>query len=145
MINARFLLKTAHLKRAIFVGTVLTLSFLLISFCAFYAKGNLFFFWIALFAAICTGSVTALGEGTTLGYLKGFPTECMSYFGSGTGFAGIFGTGILLLLKVFDLKDWLIYLISAPTIIPFFISWVWINNQYKAYKYSPAEDIAEQD
>jgi CLN3 protein len=103
MINASYLLKTAHLKRAVFVGAVLTFSFLLISFCALEAEGDLVFFWIALVAAICTGSVTALGEGTTLGYLKGFPTECMGYFGSGTGFAGIFGTGLLLLLKVFDL------------------------------------------
>ena len=45
------------------------------------------------------GIATSIGICTILGFCKGFPSSTVGYFGSGTGFAGIFGSGIIILLK----------------------------------------------
>ncbi len=81
------------------VACVMAFAFILIATCAFDPKGLELFFWLSLVASIMQGSSCALGESTTLGFLKGFPSECVGFFSSGTGFAGIFGTSLLLVLK----------------------------------------------
>ena len=99
LVNAKFLLKTPHIKRVTFVACVMGFAFLLIATCAFDPDGLELFFWLSLVASVLQGSSCALGESTTLGFLKGFPSECVGFFSSGTGFAGIFGTSLLLILK----------------------------------------------
>ena len=53
-------------------------------------------FYLSLVASIILGVVSSLGESTTLGFCKGFPSTVVGYFGSGTGFAGVFGAGVFL-------------------------------------------------
>mgnify|MGYP006906998587 CR=1 FL=1 len=69
--------------------------------------------------------------------LKGFPGENVGYFSSGTGFAGIFGSGILIILHAAKLNDWLIYLLAAPTMIPYILCVRWLVKQMKTYRFEP--------
>jgi len=54
-------------------------------------------FWVAITASIFTGVSQSFGEAVFLGFLKGFPSYMIGYTSSGTGVAGIFATGTLLL------------------------------------------------
>eukprot|EP00352_Strombidinopsis_acuminata_P006054 CAMPEP_0176358968 /NCGR_PEP_ID=MMETSP0126-20121128/15963_1 /TAXON_ID=141414 ORGANISM="Strombidinopsis acuminatum, Strain SPMC142" /NCGR_SAMPLE_ID=MMETSP0126 /ASSEMBLY_ACC=CAM_ASM_000229 /LENGTH=111 /DNA_ID=CAMNT_0017713425 /DNA_START=244 /DNA_END=579 /DNA_ORIENTATION=- len=61
-----------------------------------------------------------------LGYLKGFPGYSVGYWSSGTGFAGLSASGSLLLLKAAGWSDTEINLAAIPTMIPYFLCFVWI-------------------
>ena len=88
----------------LFNAVNMSLGFLMISFACTY-NTNLAAFYISLVSSVILGTVSALGESTTLGFCKGFPSSVVGYFGSGTGFAGIFGSGIILLLQGVGLTD----------------------------------------
>jgi len=87
-------------------------------------------FWVSLLASILHGVAAALGESTVLGFLKGFPGITVGFFSSGTGFAGIWGSGLLILLTALKLELWQIYLLATPTVIPYVLSFVWLNRQH---------------
>jgi hypothetical protein len=52
LVNAKFLLKTPHLRRMTFVASVMGFAFVLIATCAFDPKGLELFFWLSLVASI---------------------------------------------------------------------------------------------
>jgi battenin len=56
-------------------------------------------FVFSLVASIILGINLSFGESTNLGYLKGFPKRLVVGYSSGTGFAGVFGAGIPVLLQ----------------------------------------------
>ena len=103
-------------------------SYLLIALCTGF-DGISSMFYLSLVASIMIGVQRSIGESTILGFLKGFPGETVGFFGSGTGFAGIFGSGILIVLKSMKLSDSAIYMIASPTMIPYFIAFWWLNEQ----------------
>lgn len=70
-----------------------------------------------------------------IGFLKNFPGETVGFYGSGTGFAGIFGSGTLIILKAIGLSDAAIYLIASPTLIPYMFSFWWLDKQKVKYVY----------
>lgn len=94
-------------------------------------------FWISLLASIVVGIGIALGESTNLGFMKTFPGNCIGYYGSGTGFAGITGALIFIALHPLGLSDQAIYFIAIPTAIPYFLSFLWLDRQKKLYPYVP--------
>jgi hypothetical protein len=61
----------------------------------------------------------------------------VGYFGSGTGFAGISGTSMLLILAAIGFTDWQIYLTAAPTMIPYLFCCLWLISKSKKYVYIP--------
>jgi hypothetical protein len=77
---------------------IMMCAYLLAAFAATYSQ-YIFSFYLALSSALLFGIGTALGESTVLGFCKGFPSTYVGLFSSGTGFAGIFGSGMLLMLK----------------------------------------------
>mmetsp|Transcript_27486 Transcript_27486/g.19862 ORF Transcript_27486/g.19862 Transcript_27486/m.19862 type:complete len:109 (+) Transcript_27486:234-560(+) len=79
-------------------------------------------FYVALIAATVQGSFSAIGETTILGFLKEMPGETIGYFGSGTGAAGISGSGLLLLLKSIGMDDTMINLSMVPFIFLYLYS-----------------------
>jgi len=115
-----------HLTRIIVVSVAFTSAFILIAVCSIYTEVGACFF-IALFATVICGSATALGESTVLGFLKGFPNNTVGYFSSGTGGAGLSGTLLLLGLNAAGVSEAGIYFIAVPTVIPYFISFYWLN------------------
>lgn len=68
----------------------------------------------------------------------------IGYFSSGTGFAGIFGTSLLIILAAMKVPDWITYLIGVPTVIPYFYAFYWLDKQSKLYKFIPEEKEKEQ-
>ena len=101
-------------------------GFLLIAICLIYSDKEIMFY-LAQPATICLGAGQAVGQAVLLGFLKQFPGDTIGYFGSGSGFAGIFATSSLILLKAAGLSDGAIYLLVTPTMIPYFLSFVWLS------------------
>lgn len=92
-------------------------------------------FYFALLSSVLHGISTSLGGCTILGFCKGFPSELVGYYSSGTGFAGIFGSGILLLLKEFGLTDNIIFMIVCPSSILYLMSFYWLHKIKQRYQY----------
>lgn len=125
------------------VTGMIVASFLIISICLFEADISAMF-WISLIGSIIAGIGTALGESVNLGFLKTFPGNTIGYYGSGTGMAGITGALIFLALHPLGLSDQAIYLIAAPTAIPYCLCFIWLNKQKKLYPYVPdKEEVLE--
>ena len=97
-------------------------------------------FWLALLAALMHGTSAALSESTVLGFMKGFPSRLVAPFSTGTGFAGIFGSGILLVLKIFFNKDGYIFLLVSPIIIIYLFCIHYLQRQKRRYKFDMIED-----
>lgn len=88
-------------------------------------------FSVSLLASVIVGAGCALGESVIFGFLKTFPGNAIGYYGSGTGMAGITGALIFIALKPLGLSDGAIYMIAAPTAIPYFLCFYWLNKQKK--------------
>lgn len=95
--NAKYFIKIKHINRIFFNSINLLAAYIIIAFACTFST-NIASFYISLGSSVLFGISSALGESTTLGFCKGFPSGVVGYFGSGTGFAGVFGSGILLLL-----------------------------------------------
>ena len=118
-INAKYLLKVPHIHRILTNTLFMGLAFALLALSA-YLSQYWFSFYMALMSAIFFGIVTALGESTVLGFCKGFPSSYVGLYSSGTGFAGIFGSGMLLLLKGYGMTIGQIFLVAIPFILLYF-------------------------
>jgi len=94
-------------------------------------------FYVSLFASVILGVVSALGESTILGFCKGFPSSIVGYFGSGTGFAGVVGSGVVLLTSlVFKVKNiGTLFFIVTPTAIIYFLAFWWVYNKKSKHPY----------
>jgi len=80
------------------VSVLAILAFILVAWASFMSE-NPAYFGMAVSACVFIGISCGLGEATFLGFLNGFPGHLVGYVSCGTGFAGLSGTGTLLLLK----------------------------------------------
>ena len=55
-------------------------------------------FYVSLVGSVMCGSMQALGEAVIVGYLKAFPADLINGWSSGTGMAGVMGSGTYILL-----------------------------------------------
>lgn len=133
-VNARFLIQVKHMTRMIINSILMTVGFITISFACTYNKNEASFF-VSLVASVILGIQSSFGESTTLGFCKGFPSTVVGYFGSGTGFAGVFGSGTILALQSANLSNGQIFFLITPTVIPYFLSFFWINRMKTKYPY----------
>mmetsp|Transcript_42411 Transcript_42411/g.31057 ORF Transcript_42411/g.31057 Transcript_42411/m.31057 type:complete len:181 (-) Transcript_42411:743-1285(-) len=140
-LNAKFFIKIAHYKR-IFVNSLIMMSaFLVISFATTYDE-NVISFYLSLVASVMFGVVSSFGESTTIGFCKEFPSKVVGYFGSGTGFAGVFGAGIILVLQALGLTYGQMFFILTPTFIPYFLCFFWLHRVNVRFK---KQDIQGDD
>lgn len=130
IINSKWLIRMQHITRIMMVAFCIFASFIIIAFCCFYDTVNSMFS-VSLLASVIVGAGCALGESVILGFLKTFPGNAIGYYGSGTGMAGITGALIFIALKPLGLSDGAIYMIAAPTAIPYFLCFYWLNKQKK--------------
>jgi battenin len=135
-INAKYLLKVKHSTRMLVNSINMAVGYLIISLACTYNQFEASFF-ISLVASVILGTVSAFGESTTLGFCKGFPSTVVGYFGSGTGFAGVFGSGMILILQSAGLSNGQIFFIIFPSVIPYFLSFWWLNRMKTRYPYIP--------
>jgi hypothetical protein len=61
-------------------------------------------FVVSLFASIICGAFTSVGSSTIVGFMKALPAENVLGWSSGTGIAGISGSGIYLLFKTLSFQ-----------------------------------------
>lgn len=139
------MINVKHLTRMLINTIMMILGFLLIALACTYDT-NIASFYLSLFASVILGVVSALGESTTLGFCKGFPSTVVGYFGSGTGFAGVFGAGIVLLatsvLKIHNIGS--LFFAIIPTSIIYFLAFWWINRMKTRHPYVSDKPNAEE-
>ena len=98
-----------HLYRARIVTFLYIASFACIAIASMNTEIE-FFFYLALFASVSIGIASNLSESVSLGFLKGFPTTLISDFGSGSGFAGLYASIYLLVMRSMGINDAFIFL-----------------------------------
>ena len=108
------------------VSSLAILAFLLVALASFFHQHHAFF-WVAITACVFVGISCGLGEATFLGFLKGFPSHMVGYVSSGTGFAGLSGTGMLLVCESIGFSNQAIFLIAVPTILIYYVAFNWLN------------------
>ena len=136
LVNSKYLIQVQHRTRILFCTILMLVGFFTIAMCCFYDTVS-FMFWVSLLASILVGLGQALGESVVLGFLKTFPGNAISYFGSGTGMAGISGSLIFIALEPLGCSPQAIYLIVLPTAIPYFLCFYWLDKQKRKYPYEP--------
>jgi nitrate/nitrite transporter NarK len=119
---------------------LMAIGFIMISFACTYDSHEASFY-VSLVSSVLLGISMSLGESTTLGFCKGFPSNVVGYFGSGTGFAGVFGAGMIIALSSAGLNNGQIFFIITPTVLPYFLSFWWINNMKAKHPYVEEEKV----
>ena len=110
-INSRFFIKILHIKRIIANVIAMVLGYSLISISCLLSNTNISSFIISLFASVIHGLTSCFGESVILGYLKGFPAELVVGWSSGTGFAGVVGAGIVVVLLALEFQLFAVFII----------------------------------
>lgn len=141
--TARYLVKVKHIARMFGNTLVMSVGMILISLACYYNKHQVAFY-LSLFSSVLLGSAAALGESTILGYCKGLPSTFVGYFGSGTGFAGIFGSGVILMFKAFAFTEAEIFLLLTPSVALYYFSFWWLNNTKQKHIYINEYDDYDQ-
>jgi len=65
-----------------------------------------YFLALSLFSWIIFFRYPNFGDSANLGYLKGFPPNILVGYTSGSGWAGFYGSGINLLLTIYNFQDY---------------------------------------
>jgi battenin len=90
-------------------------AYFLISISAYFESENIIFFVICLLASVIHGLTSCFGESVILGYLKGFPADLVVGWSSGTGFAGVIGAGLVVVLFAFKFPLFAVLFLSLST------------------------------
>lgn len=95
-------------------------------------EGEKKYFFVAVFASVCMGMSSAMGEATFLGFCNEFPKYVVGFVSSGTGCAGLTGTFTNLALQGAGLSNGAINLVVLPTTIIYICSATWLHRQKEA-------------
>lgn len=141
-VNSWLLINISHVKRLTFNAFYMMAAYLLITVVTIwkFEAG----FWLALVAALMHGTSAAFSESTILGYMKGFPSRLVAPFSTGTGFAGVFGSLTLLLLKLVFEKTGYIFALVSPIIIVYLFCIFWLHAQKRKMRFDHHEDHITQ-
>lgn len=125
-VNSKYLINIKHSYRLIANSIVMIVAYLLLA--AITIKPIAASFYIALLCALLHGMTSSFGESTILGFLKGFPSKLVGRFSSGTGMAGVFGSGIFLVLQPF-MSNGFIFLIATPMVLIYLLNVIIISRK----------------
>ena len=141
ILNFRYLSSINSLIRIIGVCIISVLSFGVMSICTS-IQGS-WGFPVALMASLVMGMAQSIGECVNLGFLKAFPSDYIVGYSSGTGFAGIAGSGAWLICNAIGLHGYQVFLLFSPLLVVYFFSFLWVYKRGKNYvnvqKYSMVE------
>ncbi|OMJ73353.1 hypothetical protein SteCoe_27980 [Stentor coeruleus] len=124
ILNFRYLVSVNTLLRITISSCTMLICFVIMSLCV--STEASWGFPISLIAALLMGMCQSLGECVNLGFIKAFPSDYLVGFTSGTGFAGIAGSGAWLICKIIGLKNFEVFLIFMPLIVIYWLSFLWI-------------------
>lgn len=105
-INSKYLLKVRHVGKIRTVVCFQLTAYIVIGLSTRITEK--WGFYLAILGSMVMGMASSLGEVTIVGFLKGFDPQIISGWGSGTGFAGVFGAGYNLILRFFHLSDFIV-------------------------------------
>lgn len=101
MMNANFLINFPHKIRMQYILLLSFISYVILgiwyncdSFIFSTSVDYQWAFYLALVGSTLQGCACTLGEVTMLGYIKNFSPDLIGFWGSGTGSAGLFGSGM---------------------------------------------------
>ena len=100
-------------------------------------------FYLSLLGAVLHGLVTAFGESTIFGMLKGYPSRLVGAFCSGTGFAGVVGAGLFIALKPV-MSDGVIFFIVTPFSFLYFFNLLLLTRRKAKYPFVEENPEAEE-
>ena len=103
-LNAYWLMKYKALPRIILNTIIMAVGYVVI------AVGSYYNFFLALLGALIVGTASAFGDVTHLGYLGLFDPQFLGPFASGNGTSGLLGSLLYLLLKSFDVANWIVFM-----------------------------------
>eukprot|EP01113_Clastostelium_recurvatum_P040021 TRINITY_DN6178_c0_g1_i4.p1 TRINITY_DN6178_c0_g1~~TRINITY_DN6178_c0_g1_i4.p1 ORF type:complete len:443 (-),score=104.66 TRINITY_DN6178_c0_g1_i4:40-1341(-) len=84
-------------------------------------------FWFCLLSIVITGIASSFGESVLLGYMKGYPSEIVNGWSSGTGMAGVAGSmSYILLSGVIQLSNRDIFIILLPLCVVYCVVFLWM-------------------
>eukprot|EP01113_Clastostelium_recurvatum_P040019 TRINITY_DN6178_c0_g1_i2.p1 TRINITY_DN6178_c0_g1~~TRINITY_DN6178_c0_g1_i2.p1 ORF type:complete len:520 (-),score=130.86 TRINITY_DN6178_c0_g1_i2:40-1572(-) len=84
-------------------------------------------FWFCLLSIVITGIASSFGESVLLGYMKGYPSEIVNGWSSGTGMAGVAGSmSYILLSGVLQLSNREIFIILLPLCAVYCVVFLWM-------------------
>eukprot|EP01016_Furgasonia_blochmanni_P017808 TRINITY_DN2047_c0_g1_i19.p1 TRINITY_DN2047_c0_g1~~TRINITY_DN2047_c0_g1_i19.p1 ORF type:complete len:561 (-),score=83.75 TRINITY_DN2047_c0_g1_i19:239-1876(-) len=129
IINSKFLLNIRHKIRVMILLTLSVSANLILSLSN--STSHVWGFYAALAASVMMGTSSSLGESTMLGFLKGFPSELVVGWGSGTGFAGVYGSGFYLIMQSLEVENKYVFLMMIPLAAVYWICMNWLNNKKK--------------
>jgi battenin len=104
-------------------------------------------FYVCIAAALLSGANQSIGEGVMIAFIKKFPSQCISGWSSGTGFAGLVGAGLYLAFKSFHVRSFIVFSSIIPFIILYGIIFIWLDRNQPAKKYgflTKPESIIEE-
>lgn len=73
--------------------------------------------------------------------MKGYPSGLIGDVSAGTGFAGPFASGTLLISKTVGMSSELLMFLEAPTILIYFFAFRWLVDQKKNYRFIPEVEM----
>lgn len=129
VINFRYLATVNTLFRITLVCASMAISFIVLAVCV--SSNSSWSFPISLIATLVMGMAQTLGECVNLGFIKELPSEYIIGFTSGTGFAGIAGSGVWLVCNAIGLSNTYVFLIFMPLLLVYWLSFLWIYRKVK--------------
>eukprot|EP00743_Colponemidia_sp_Colp-15_P006146 GILK01006606.1.p1 GENE.GILK01006606.1~~GILK01006606.1.p1 ORF type:complete len:460 (+),score=74.39 GILK01006606.1:123-1382(+) len=133
-VNAFFLLKISHTSRILFIAVLMLLGYLGVAVATFVS------FYFALAAILLVGSASSFGESVNLGFLRAFPSELVGAWSSGTGMAGVLGSGLYLILSSANLQDSLIFFVASPFAVVYCSIYLYLYRSSKSNRKVYAEE-----
>lgn len=115
ILNSRFLLQYKHFTRVVWVCVAWIAGFVMFRFAySLIGSQDTLGFALSLLSTVVIGSFTSIGDGAVIGFMKALPAENIAGWSSGTGIAGLTGTGFYLLCSSLGLKFDTMVLILMP-------------------------------
>ena len=140
--SSRYFIKVKHINRLIFNSLVMMISYGLLGILIIYKFK--FGFYLSLFWAVLHGLTQAFGEATILGLLKGFPSSLVGPFTIGLGMSGLFGAGILVILKPF-ISSGYIFLFVTPLTLVYLINGILLVRKRANYIFIDETSISREN
>ena len=129
--NVRWFLHIPHIIRFLFVTAMSATAYVLMSISS--AATSDWGFFLGLFAAVLMGLSQCWGEAVMLGFLKSFPSELVTGWGSGTGFAGVGGTLLWVAYRAGKVPTFIVYLSVLPLFALYLGSLFYLNSVRKRF------------
>lgn len=93
-----------------------------------YGMGALTSFWVSLSTALIVGMGSAFGEVTHYGYIDRYPSEFVGPFAMGTGFSGLVGSLLYVILHGQKIEDYIIFFCLVPIAFIYLCNFVTLNS-----------------